>query len=591
MHLSTCANLLVEFLTEELPPINLEQNIGTCFSNNLSDLLKNFIPAQANITSFVSPRRFGCIIHDVLSNENDTNSVRRGPAITTGLKNNEPTPALIGFAKSCNTNWEELEQNDDGYFYAKVQTKGRKLEDILEVALSTSLKKLPIAKNMRWGNNDYSFVRPVHNLLILHGDKTIKLDNPILGKLPNNYTFGHRILSSGKIAISHADNYLNDVWEKGFVIASFEKRRENIKQQLDTCAKELNLSINEMPELLEEVCALVEYPVVLHGEFNPEFLQVPQECLILSMAKNQKYFALLDSNKKLSNKFLFVANIKSNDPTIIVKGNEKVLSARLEDAKFFFDIDKKTTLGNFVEKLKNVVYHNKLGTQLDRIMRLQNISSQIAELLKVDPDTARSTAYLLKADLVSEMVGEFPELQGTMGKYYAKFHGEPDSVANAIEKHYYPRFSGDTLPDDDLSTVMALCDKLETLVGIWGIGLQPSGDKDPFALRRAALGVVRILLKYELNISQLLEITYSAFGSEYGLNKQTVTQVHQFILSRLENYLASDHSPNCIKSILSTEPNTFTQIPGLLVILSSFAQNNSTILQANKRIENIQVGS
>lgn len=587
MHVAKQADLLVEFLTEELPPINLEHNIGNSFSINLSGLLKNFIPAQTKITTFISPRRFGCIIHDVQSSEADINNRRRGPAIDNGLIDGKPTPALLGFAKSCNLTWQELEQNSDGYFYAQIQIKGRKLEQVLGEAISTSLKKLPTAKNMRWGQNDYFFVRPIHNLLILHGDTVIDTTQPIMGLKPNNYTFGHRIMSKGKIIINHANDYLNDIDKKGKVIASFSQRLELIKKQLTGMAKELNLVINHMPELLAEICALVEYPVVLHGEFNSEFLQIPQECLILSMAKNQKYFALLDNNKKLSNKFLFVANIKSNDPAIIIKGNEKVLSARLQDAKFFFEVDKKTKPGDFVEKLRHVVYHNKLGSQLDRIIRLQNIASQIAELLTVNPDIARSTAYLLKADLVSEMVGEFPELQGIMGKYYAKFHGESDVVANAIEKHYYPRFSGDELPDDNLSTVMALTDKLETLIGIWGIGLQPTGDKDPFALRRSALGVVRILLKHDLNILQLLDISYSAFAHDYLLNPNTVNEVYQFILNRLENYLAADYSLNCIKSVLGIQPKTITQIPGLLATLDNFAKENLSILQANKRIENI----
>lgn len=587
MHVDKRANLLIEFLTEELPPINLEQNIGINFSNNLSAILGGFIPPQAKITPFASPRRFGCIIHDVLVAESNKESTKRGPAINSALKDQEPTKALLGFAKSCNLDWTRLEQNSDGYFYAKVQTIGKTLEEVLTDAIITSLNKLPIAKNMRWGNNDYSFVRPIHNLLILHGDKVIAKDNLIMGLAPNNYTFGHRVMCRDKIMIKHTDDYLHDLYEKGMVIANFNQREQEIKKQLDIKAKELNLTINDMPGLLAEVTALVEYPVVLHGEFNPEFLQVPEECLILSMAKNQKYFALLDNNKKLSNKFLFVANIKSTDPRVIIKGNEKVLSARLQDAKFFFDVDKKNPLSTFVEKLASVVYHNKLGSQLDRIIRLQNIASQIAPLLKVNPDIARDTAYLLKADLVSEMVGEFPELQGVMGKYYAKFHGESDEVANAIEKHYYPRFSGDDLPEDNLAIVMALTDKIETLVGIWGIGLQPTGDKDPFALRRAALGVIRILLKHNLDIFQLLTISYKEFSDTYQLNEDTVNEVYQFILSRLENYLATDYSLSCVKSVLSVQPYHFTQIPGLLAILSNFAKENMVILQANKRIENI----
>jgi glycyl-tRNA synthetase beta chain len=587
MHMNKRANLLVEFLTEELPPINLEQNIGINFKDSLLGLLKNFVPSGSEATSFVSPRRFGCVIHNVLDAEADTNNIRRGPAINNALKNGAPTPALLGFAKSCSLEWQELEQNSDGYFYAHIDVKGRKLEDILTDAIITSLKKLPIAKNMRWGNNDYSFVRPIHNVLILHGDKVIGSDNMIMGLAPNNYTFGHRVMSQGPIEIKHADDYLKDMADKGMVIADFKERQNNIRSGLEDQAKKLHLTINDMPGLLEEVTALVEYPVVLQGEFAPLFLTVPQECLILSMAKNQKYFALLDKNKKLSNKFLFVANIKSSFPEIIVKGNEKVLGARLQDAKFFFDVDKKHPLGTFVEKLSTVVYHNKLGSQLDRIVRLQNIASGIAEIFNVNPDIARSTAYLLKADLASEMVGEFPELQGVMGKYYAKFHGEPDEVADAIEKHYYPRFSGDSLPEDNLSIVMSLTDKLETLVGIWGIGLQPSGDKDPFALRRAALGIVRILLKHNLDILQLLKITNEVFLDKYQLAPDTVNETYQFILSRLENYLSADYSLNCIRSVLKTQPGTFTQIPGLLSTLDNFARKNSEILQANKRTENI----
>ncbi|MCC2644329.1 MAG: glyS [Burkholderiales bacterium] len=587
MDVNKRANLLIEFLTEELPPINLEQNIGTNFSNNLSVGLKNFIPVQANIIPFVTPRRFGCIIQDVLFTESGACNTRRGPAINMALKDGKPTPALLGFAKSCKLDWTDLLQNSDGYFYANIQIIGRSLEEVLKEAIIGALNKLPIAKNMRWGENDYSFVRPIHNLLILHGDKIIAKDSVIMGLTPNNYTFGHRIMSNGKIIINHADEYISKLNEEGKVIASFKERMEQIRQQLNRCAQALDLAINDMPGLLAEVTALVEYPVVLHGEFNPEFLQVPEECLILSMAKNQKYFALLDKNNKLSNKFLFVANIESTDAKVIVKGNEKVLSARLQDAKFFFDVDKKHQLAHFTQKLDSVVYHNKLGSQLDRIIRLQNIASQIAKLLNVNPDLARSTAYLLKADLVSEMVGEFPELQGTMGKYYARSQGENEEVANAIEKHYYPRFSKDKLPNGNLATVMALSDKLETLIGIWGIGLQPTGEKDPFALRRAALGVVRILLEHNLDIMQLLTISYQSFADKYSLNTNSIHQVYKFILNRLENYLATDYSLNCIKSALNTEPRIFTQIPGLLKILDNFARRNPELLQANKRIQNI----
>lgn len=588
MSVAKNADLLIELLTEELPPSNLEHSIANSFSEALSSQLKNFVDQPTEITTFVTPRRFGCIIHNVRASEANRENIRRGPAISNNLINQEPSPALLGFAKSCKLNWQQLEQNNDGYFYGKISTPGQSLEDVLVVAINTALKKLSIAKNMRWGNNDYSFVRPIHNLLILHGNRTITLNNPIMGLTGRNYTFGHRVMSAGKIVIEQARDYLPIMATQGMVIANFKQRMENITAQLNSWAKTLGLEINPVAELLVEVTALVEFPVVLQGKFSPEFLQIPQECLILSMAKHQKYFALLDNGtKKLSNKFLFVANIKSTNPAIVVAGNEKVLNARLQDAKFFFEVDKKTGTQRMLDKLHGAIYHNQLGSQLERITRLQDIGSTIAKLLNVDPAIAKHTAYLLKADLASEMVGEFPELQGIMGKHYAKHQGETDEVANAIEKHYYPRFSSDELPDSQLAITMALTDKLEVLVGIWGLGLQPTGDKDPFAIRRSALGIIRIILQHNLDIIQLLEIAYAAFATKIQLKASTISELYQFIRSRLENYLALDYPATCIKSILYNQPRTFTHIPGLLDNLSDFARTNAAILQANKRIENI----
>lgn len=589
-------SLLIEFLTEELPPINLEKNIGNAFMQNICLEIKSFLPEDIKASVIITPRRFGCVINDVSIFEPDAYLLRKGPAINSSLKDSLPLPALLGFMRSCNVdNWQDLEQKD-GYFYAKQINKGRNLQDVLGFAISNSLKKIQIAKNMRWGNNEYYFVRPVHNLLILHGDEIIDLTTPILGLIPSHYTFGHRIMSFGEIHIKHPESYFSQLELSGKVIADFSIRKDLINNNLRKIANEIGLVLNDMDGLLDEVTALVEFPVVLQGSFDENFLDVPQECLILSMAKNQKYFALLDPQGKLSNKFLFVANIDSLEPNTIINGNERVLSARLADAKFFYDVDKKHGLDYYKEKLGYVVYHNKLGSQLNRVERIKRIALGIVHtyypaLLEQD---IKDTVNFMKADLATEMVGEFPELQGVMGKYYALHGGYKIEVANAIEKHYYPRFSGDDLPNDDLSTVVALAEKLETLVGIWGIGLVPTGDKDPFALRRAALGVVRILLKNNLDIKKLLSVTTAEFmGSGENWKSGINDEVYQFILQRLFNYLTSNnefsYSKHCVQGVCAAIPGEFYYLPVLLDTLERFAinPNNQLLFAANKRIDNI----
>ena len=580
-------NLLIEFLTEELPPINLEKNVGESFATLLFNELKSYTSTTPEF--FVTPRRFACLFKQISATTIDQIIYKKGPSIISGLKDNEPTNALRGFMKSCSIDdFKNLEQRDDGYFYAKQIIQGQSLVNILPPAIEIALKKLPVAKSMRWSNNDYSFVRPIHNLMILFNDKVICKDNSILGLSPVNYTYGHRVMSSGKIIPTDALKYSESLYTHGSVIANFVKRRDSIKEELNKNAEKLNLQISHIDSLLDEVTALVEYPVVLIGEFNPEFLQVPQECLILSMAKNQKYFALVDANNKLSNKFLFVANIASTNPQVIINGNEKVLSARLSDAKFFYDVDRNHSLEYFNDKLQSVVYHNKLGSQYDRIQRLQKIAPQIATLLKLNPEESKTTAKLLKFDLNTEMVGEFPELQGVMGKYYALYYNQSYDIANAIEKHYYPRFSGDILPDTPLAITMALSDKLETIVGIWGIGLVSSGEKDPFALRRAALGIARILLEYDLDLHSLLKITFDAFGG-FNLSPKTQDEVYKFILERLSNYLINveNYPINLVNSVLLPKPQGFNHLHSLLRSLQQFSNSNSQLINANKRIKNI----
>lgn len=581
-------SLLIEFLSEELPPINLVDNIGCAFSQAVYAQLNGFVSATSQLRTFIAPRRFGCVIEGISFEQASQQMLRKGPALATGLKDGQVTPALLGFAKSCGCEWQDLQQRDDGYFYFAATIQGKSLYSVIENVINSALKKIHIAKAMRWGNSDYQFVRPVHNLIVKFNQQVLNCS--ALGLTANDTTLGHRFMSHAPIKIAHAADYLSQIYTEGKVVAEFNARRDVIEQQLNACAADLGLQISVMPGLLDEVCALVEWPEVLVGEFDEKFLAVPQECLILSMAKNQKYFALVDATGKLSNKFLFVANLISKNPQVIIEGNQKVLTARLADAEFFYEFDKRTPLKDFTAKMGSVVYHNKLGSQLERVQRLQQIAQAIAPLLGVDANLAFTTAYLLKADLASEMVGEFPELQGTMGKYYALASGETVEVANAIEQHYYPRFSGDELPNSALATVMSLADKLESLVGIWGIGLIPTGDKDPYALRRAALGIVRILLEYKLDLEQLLVASFSAFTGK-NLAPDTVCGVYEFIKQRLANYFISveNYSAKVVNAVLMQDKIDFAQVVNVCQAFSLWASAdaNQALFEANKRIENI----
>ncbi|MBX9597703.1 MAG: glycine--tRNA ligase subunit beta [Burkholderiales bacterium] len=585
-------SLLIEFLSEELPPINLEGNIGSAFSESVYQQLSGFLLKDSSFTEFVSPRRFGCLIEGIVYEQSDQRQLRKGPAINTGLQDGNPTPALLGFAKSCGIEWQKLEQREDGYFYAESLIKGKNLTNILGDVINNALKKIQIAKAMRWGDKSYQFVRPLHNLVVMFNGAVINCDS--MGLSANNTTSGHRFMCKSQLKLSCAQDYFSQLQNQGKVVPQFSLRKNLIEKQLNEKAQELGLSISHMDGLLDEVAALLEWPEVLIGEFDEKFLAVPQECLILSMAKNQKYFALVDQSGKLSHKFLFVANLISKQPQVIIEGNQKVLTARLADAEFFYEFDKRTPLIEFTAKTANVVYHNKLGSQLERIERLQSIAAGIAPLLGVNPDLAKHTAYLLKADLPTEMVGEFPELQGVMGKYYALAAGESAEVANAIEKHYYPRFSGDELPDSQLAKVVALADKLESLVGIWGIGLIPTGDKDPYALRRAALGIVRILLNEKLNLEQvssLFKITVAVFVGK-NLAVDTISGVENFIKQRLANYLSSveGYAVKVVNTVLASADRVdFTNIIEVCAAFSkwSASETNQELFEANKRIENI----
>ncbi|HGG9974660.1 TPA: glycine--tRNA ligase subunit beta [Neisseria meningitidis] len=608
--------LLIELLTEELPPKALN-NLGNHFAAAVAEGLEKaqLIDGAAEFTAYASPRRLAVQVKNVKAVQADQKIVKKGPAVANAVKDGVPTKALEGFARGAGAKIEDLTIINDGkqdvYAYEYVQT-GKPLGELLEDIINQAVKKLPIPKVMRWGSSTFTFVRPVHGLIVLHGGDIVNVS--VLGLQSSNQTLGHRFLSNGEITIENADSYAAQMREQGKVEASFAERKAAIQTALEGQARRLNAAVAADEALLDEVTALVEWPVVLEAGFEEHFLAVPQECLILTMQQNQKYFPLLDRNGKLMNRFLLVSNLQTEDPSHIIQGNERVLRARLSDAEFFYKQDQKATLESRLPKLSGVVYHNKIGSQAERIERLQSIAAHIAKALGADAAAAERAARLAKADLVTEMVGEFPELQGTMGKYYARLDGETEEIAEAVEQHYWPRFAGDNLPQSKIAIAVALADKLETLVGIWGIGQIPTGDKDPYALRRATLGILRILMLPEckgdqLGLGQLINETYQTFPRGWKDMANPLEQQHfvsnitSFIETRLAILLQNEYSQDVISAVLKGPKQTpeeskqgvsrlfhkLYNLPAKLQAVAAFKQlpEAAALAAANKRVQNL----
>ncbi len=582
--------LLIELLTEELPPKALN-NLGNHFAAAIAEGLEKaqLTDGETDYTAYASPRRLAVQVKNVKPVQADQQVVKKGPSVAGGMKDGAPTKALEGFARGAGAKIEDLKIINDGkqdvFAYEYTQT-GKPLGELLEDILNQAVKKLPIPKVMRWGSSTHTFVRPVHGLVALHGSEVVPVN--VLGLQSRNLTLGHRFLSDGQIVLANADSYAGQLKNEGKVIASFAERKAAIQTALNQQAGRLNATVAADEALLEEVTALVEWPVVLEAGFEEHFLAVPQECLILTMQQNQKYFPLLDASGKLINRFLLVSNLQAEDPSHIIHGNERVLRARLADAEFFYKQDQKATLESRVPKLSQVVYHNKLGNQAERIERLAAISRHIAAALGADAGTAERATRLSKADLVTEMVGEFPELQGTMGKYYARLDGESEEIANAIEQHYWPRFAGDKLPEGKIATAAALADKLETLVGIWGIGLIPTGDKDPYALRRSALGILRMLMNSDLSISDVLQAAYATFPAG-KLAGNTLAEVAEFMQARLAVLLQNDYPHDVVAAVLAKRPDRLNDLPAKLQAVEAFKKlpEAAALAAANKRVQNL----
>ena len=591
--------LLVELLTEELPPKALVK-LGAAFAAGIEQGLKSrdFLDADSVTTAFATPRRLAVSITNVRAASPDKSIREKVLPVSVALDaDGNPTAPLakkLAAMGRADVTVAQLERAADGKaesFFYTYTAEGSALATGLQAAFDDALGKLPIPKLMSYQRPDgatVQFVRPAHSLIALHGEQIVPLT--ALGLSAGRTTLGHRFLSSGQpISISHPVNYAGMLENEGKVIASTAQRKDAIRAAL---LEKAGADQVLMPEsLLDEVAALVEWPVVYECRFEDEFLAVPQECLILTMQTNQKYFALTDIAGKLRSRFLIVSNIATDTPEAIVGGNERVVRPRLSDAKFFFEQDKKKSLESRLPLLANVVYHNKLGTQAERTERVTRLSGAIAKRLGYDMLLAERGAMLAKADLLTDMVGEFPELQGIMGAYYARHDGEHEEVALAASEHYQPRFAGDALPSTATGTAVALADKLETLVGIWSIGLAPTGDKDPFALRRHALGVLRMMLekRLPLSIGELLADAASVFDYRKDF-KDPSADVKGFFIDRLRGILRErGFSANEVEAVLAQDPDRLDDIVQRLEAVKAFAEmpESASLAAANKRITNI----
>lgn len=615
--MSQSESLLIELFTEELPPKSLKQ-LGEAFANNIVKKLSSLglVSDPPHYTSFASPRRLAVLINQVLVKASDVTVKEKLLPVTVALQaDGQPSAPLIkkllslGISDFSVADLERLGEGKNEALYIQVHKTGASLADGLQEALDFSIGLLPIAKMMRYQVHpgtenavNAQFVRPAHGLIALHGTRLVPLK--AFGLQSKRSTLGHRFLSKGFIEIDHADHYEELLRSQGKVIAHYQKRLDILKTQLNTQANEHTVL---MPEpLLEEVNALLEWPAVYACTFDKAFLEIPQECLILTMQTHQKYFALTTADGQLVNRFLVASNIETPTPAAIISGNERVIRPRLSDAKFFYQQDRKTPLIDRFAQLEKVVYHHKLGNQRDRVYRVAEIARYLAAQLSAHYADSEATslefserssraALLMKADLLTDMVSEFPELQGIMGHYYALHDGENSEVAAACAEHYLPRFAGDQLPTTRVGLTLALADKLETVVGIWGIGLAPTGEKDPYALRRHALGICRLIVENNLplNLKEILDFCQQQFASLTLSHPTTHDEILTFIKERLKSLVKESHgivfSTEEIEAVFANINGQFNEVPRKLLAVHEFQKlpEAAILAQANKRLNNI----
>lgn len=545
--MSKAEDFLVEIGTEELPPNDL-QTLSNAFANSIQQSLTeqgiNFENSKVKI--FASPRRLAVLIPQLALQQPEQLVSKRGPAISVAYNaDGTPTKAALGFAESCGVNMQALttQETDKGkWLYFEQKVPGRKTIDILPAIIEHALQKLPIKKRMRWGAGENAFVRPMHWILMLLGAEVVKAN--IWGITTSNMTYGHRVHQPEPIKIDLPKLYEDKLEQEGYVIANFTARQKIIADEIATLAQAQHGEAVIDQNLLDLVTGLVEYPVALLANFDPEFLRVPKECLISAMQDHQKCFALLDKDGKLMPKFILISNLKSTDPETVIRGNELVMHARLADARFHYEHDLKRSLESRVDQLKTIVYQKKLGSLYDKVTRIQQLAAYIAKTLQADETKVKRAAYLCKADLVTNMVYEFPELQGIMGYYYALNDKEATDVAIALQEYYKPRTANDSLPDNKYALALALADRIDSLVGFFGIGLIPTGEKDPYALRRQALAIIRILIDKQINLvlKELIDHAINLYPTgTFASTTETSNQLLNFFNERMKAWFASNN--------------------------------------------------
>ena len=590
--MSNTKDLLIEIGTEELPPKAL-QTLSNAFTAGVVAGLKEASLEASEVISYAAPRRLAILLKDVPTKQADQSVERKGPAKAAAFDSDgNPTKAVEGFARSCGVAPQELDEIETPkgtWLIFKQDVAGKNTSELLPEIVSQSLAKLPIPKRMRWGASDIEFVRPVHWIVMMQGSEVIK--GEILGVASSNTTKGHRFHHPEAITITQASSYAEQLRETGHVIASFSERRDEVRKQAEAAAQKLGGVAQLDSALLDEVTALIEKPIAVSGSFGEEFLEIPQECLISSMQDHQKYFPVVDKDGKLLPYFITTSNIKSKNPDAVRQGNERVIRPRFADAKFFWDQDCKVTLESHRESTKKIVFQQKLGTLYEKTERVAKLAGFIADELEADKQNAIRAAQLSKCDLTTEMVNEFAELQGIMGRYYAEKDGENSDIANAMHEQYQPGFAGDVIPDGMTGKILALADKLDTLMGIFAIGMKPTGSKDPFSLRRAALGVLRIIIEGELNLDLKALLQNAATNLKDKVDAtDSVDDTFNYVMERLRAYYQDQNigaeTVEAVASLRPTHPLDFDHRVKAVAEFKSMPEAES-LAAANKRISNI----
>ncbi|MBC8946421.1 glycine--tRNA ligase subunit beta [Xenorhabdus indica] len=588
----TQQTFLVEIGTEELPPKAL-RSLAESFAANFEVELQNANLGHGEVSWFAAPRRLALKVANLAAAQADREIEKRGPAIAQAFDTEgKPTKAAEGWARGCGITVDQAERmvTDKGeWLLYRAQVKGHEAKELLADMVSSALSKLPIPKLMRWGDKETQFVRPVHTITMLLGSEVI--EGEILGIKSDRIIRGHRFMGEAEFSIDNAEQYPAILQERGRVIADYETRKALIKRDAEQAATQLGGVADLTDSLLEEVTSLVEWPVVLTAKFEEKFLEVPAEALVYTMKGDQKYFPVYDKSGKLMANFIFVTNIESSDPQQIITGNEKVVRPRLADAEFFFNTDRKQRLEDNLPRLETVLFQKQLGTLRDKTDRIQALAGWIAEKIGADVTHATRAGLLSKCDLMTNMVFEFTDTQGVMGMHYARHDGEAEDVALALNEQYQPRFSGDDLPSTGVSCAIAIADKMDTLAGIFGIGQHPKGDKDPFALRRAALGVLRIIVekKLPLDLQTLSEEAVRLYGDKLT-NENVVDDVVEFMLGRFRTwYQEQGYSVDTIQAVLARRPTQPADFDARMKAVTHFRTLDEAVslAAANKRVSNI----